>query len=309
MIDLVTVGQLTLDDIVFLDNQIQRKVIGGGALYSAVGARLWDSKTAVNSVTGDIFYQKIIKDISKYDINTEGIKAIKGHGIELWILHESNNKKQQILKLCSRKYTELDQLRAEMPEKLTKANAFHIAPQSINGQKKILKSIFNIKKNPIITLDLQADNFINIDHYKNDFPYDKVTVFLPSREEIEIIWQEDDMKKWLKKEAPPELAYIVIKLGEDGSLVYNKKDNLLMKIPIFPTSKIKDTTGAGDAFCGGLLAGIEKNKDIFEAAIMGTVSASFVVEHLGALNTRLPSARELNKRYQYVKAKVEKISF
>lgn len=305
MIDIVTVGQLTLDDIVFLDNKIKRKVIGGGALYSAIGARLWELDTAIHSVTGDAYYKEIIDGISKYEINIEGIKEISGHGIELWILHESNNEKQQVPKLCSKKYTELDPLRDDIPAKLNSAEGFHIAPQSVNGQKEILNNISKLNYNPIITLDLQADKFINISDYKNKFPYDQLTAFLPSREEVQIIWKENDMEKWLREVAPSNIPYIVIKMGEDGSLVYSQEDDKIIKIPIYPTSKVKDTTGAGDSFCGGLIAGLKRNENILDAAIMGTVSASFVVEHLGALNTRIPSLEELNERHQYVKERVE----
>lgn len=306
MVDIVTVGQLTLDDIVFLDNKVQRRVIGGGALYSAVGARLWHAKTAIHSITGDAFYKEVIEDISEYDINTEGIKNIQGHGIELWILHESNNEKQQVPKLCSKKYTELDPLRGPIPKRLANAKAFHIAPQSVSGQKEALRYISELNNEHIVTLDLQADKFIKIDEYRNNFPYEQLTVFIPSREEIEMIWNESNMQKWLKKIAPKNIPYIIIKMGEDGSLVYDTRNDSIFKLPIYPTSAIKDTTGAGDSFCGGLIAGLQRKEDILDAAIMGTVSASFVVEHLGALNTRIPSSEELNNRYQYIKERVEK---
>ncbi len=306
MVDLVTVGQLTLDDIVFLNDNVKRKVIGGGALYSAVGARLWNAKAGINSITGDIYSKEVIDGISEYEIDVDGIKIIDGHGIELWILHESNKAKQQVPKLCSKQYTELDPLRGKLPNKYKEVKAFHIAPQSVEGQKAVLNDIDSNLDNPIITLDLQADKFINISEYKKDFPFDKLTVFMPSREEIQMIWKESDMKNWLRNTAPSEIPYIVIKMGEDGSLVFNRKKDSIYKIPIYPTANIEDTTGAGDSFCGGLLAGLEKNNNIVDAAIMGTVSASFVVEHLGALNTRIPVQKEIKERFKYLKDKVER---
>jgi hypothetical protein len=41
MIDIATVGRLTMDDIVLVDHPCRAGVLGGGALYSAVGAQIW----------------------------------------------------------------------------------------------------------------------------------------------------------------------------------------------------------------------------------------------------------------------------
>jgi sugar/nucleoside kinase (ribokinase family) len=42
-----------------------------------------------------------------------------------------------------------------------------------------------------------------------------------------------------------------------------------------------DPTGAGDAFCGGFLAGYRRTYDPLEAVLFGNISASLVVEGTG----------------------------
>jgi sugar/nucleoside kinase (ribokinase family) len=42
-----------------------------------------------------------------------------------------------------------------------------------------------------------------------------------------------------------------------------------------------DPTGAGDAFCGGFLAGVCATGDVLMAARQGAVSASFAIERNG----------------------------
>ena len=54
----------------------------------------------------------------------------------------------------------------------------------------------------------------------------------------------------------------------------------LLEVPALPVVAI-DPTGAGDAFCGGFLAGLMRTGDAFAAACFGTVSASFAVEAFG----------------------------
>jgi sugar/nucleoside kinase (ribokinase family) len=46
-----------------------------------------------------------------------------------------------------------------------------------------------------------------------------------------------------------------------------------------------DPTGAGDAFCGGFLAGLKKTYDPLRAALHGNVAASLAIEGTGALYT------------------------
>ena len=58
-----------------------------------------------------------------------------------------------------------------------------------------------------------------------------------------------------------------------------------------PDVKIKDTTGAGDAFTAGLLAGIIKNYSFSDALRLGQVNALSVLQHFGA-KYKLLSERE-----------------
>ena len=52
MIDIATVGWLTMDDIVLPDHSCRPGVLGGGALYSAIGAQIWADRVGIHSVTG-----------------------------------------------------------------------------------------------------------------------------------------------------------------------------------------------------------------------------------------------------------------
>jgi cytidine kinase len=68
--------------------------------------------------------------------------------------------------------------------------------------------------------------------------------------------------------------------------------------------EVLDTTGAGDSYCGGFLAGLVAGRPAVECAVMGTVSASFVVEACGALATPQPTASERADRFSSVLRRV-----
>jgi len=71
----------------------------------------------------------------------------------------------------------------------------------------------------------------------------------------------------------------IITLGEHGSSVYTNGT----KTKIAPASprQVVDPTGCGDAYRGALLAGLSTGKDLVESAMLGSICASFAVEHHG----------------------------
>jgi len=72
---------------------------------------------------------------------------------------------------------------------------------------------------------------------------------------------------------------IVTTLGEMGSLVCTQ--DCEKSIPAIKPREVVDPTGAGDAYRAGLLKGLVQGKDIEECAMMGSVCASFAIEHYG----------------------------
>jgi sugar/nucleoside kinase (ribokinase family) len=73
---------------------------------------------------------------------------------------------------------------------------------------------------------------------------------------------------------------VVVKRGVQGQMIYDSKSKRRWELPAYP-SRMADPTGAGDAFCGGYLAGFVKTNDPLEAALYGSVSASLKVEGTG----------------------------
>ncbi|KAI0035582.1 Ribokinase-like protein [Vararia minispora EC-137] len=110
-------------------------------------------------------------------------------------------------------------------------------------------------------------------------------------------------------------GFVVIRSGEMGSYVLSRgHGGEWIDAYWQDQSKVIDVTGAGNAFLGGLAAGITlESGDVYEAALYGTVSASFVIEqgglpHLTRLSPNTPDIEEWNgdsprKRLEEVRAR------
>ncbi|MGH6846387.1 MAG: PfkB family carbohydrate kinase, partial [Methylocella sp.] len=72
----------------------------------------------------------------------------------------------------------------------------------------------------------------------------------------------------------------VVTRSEQGSLVVTR--NEVLAVPAFPAERVVDTTGAGDLFAAGFLAGLSKSKDLETCARLGALAAAEIIQHIGA---------------------------
>jgi sugar/nucleoside kinase (ribokinase family) len=98
---------------------------------------------------------------------------------------------------------------------------------------------------------------------------------------------------------------IVIKRGGRGQLVYERSSHARWTIPAYP-ARVRCLNGAGDAFCGGFLAGFRTAYDPLQAALQGNISASLAIEGTdpfyaldcmpGLAQARLEALRDMIRR-------------
>ena len=89
-------------------------------------------------------------------------------------------------------------------------------------------------------------------------------------------------------------AVLVITRGEHGCSIY--EENGRSDIKALTPHRIVDPTGVGDAFRGGLMKGMARGKSFKEAAQVGTVAATYALEHLGG-QSHAYTMQEFSERY------------
>ena len=91
---------------------------------------------------------------------------------------------------------------------------------------------------------------------------------------------------------------VITTKGEDGSLITTGGTSIT--IPVVKPNQVSDPTGAGDSYRGGLIKGLIEGKQLAEAALMGSVCASFAIEVQGTQGYNFTSA-EFQQRLSTVK--------
>ena len=72
---------------------------------------------------------------------------------------------------------------------------------------------------------------------------------------------------------------VIVTLGSEGVLV--KNSTIVAHIPAFDAGPVVETTGAGDAFTGGLAVALAEGKDVLQAARFGCAVAGLSVTRPG----------------------------
>lgn len=75
---------------------------------------------------------------------------------------------------------------------------------------------------------------------------------------------------------------VVVKMGAEGALWFSNGRMEGVRVPAVPVERIVDGTGAGDAFCAGLLPAWFEGKPAAEALAAGCRLAAQALTHIGA---------------------------
>jgi sugar/nucleoside kinase (ribokinase family) len=98
--------------------------------------------------------------------------------------------------------------------------------------------------------------------------------------------------------------FVMIKKGEHGALLVSSDGAFAM--PAYPAKVVRDPTGAGDTFAGGVLGYLDQQgsfdtSTLRRAMVRGTVMSSFTIEDFSARRLQELSKEDIDRRVaQYV---------
>jgi adenosine kinase len=75
---------------------------------------------------------------------------------------------------------------------------------------------------------------------------------------------------------------LIVTRGEHGSSVITTEGRV--DVPAVPPHRVADPTGVGDAYRGGLMKGIACGLPLADCARLGSVAATYALEHLGGMS-------------------------
>lgn len=282
----LTIGGLTLDDIVTSNGDVYPNVPGGNALYAALGARLWMDQVGMLTFAGADYPTDVLDRVAAAGVDVSHVRSLPVPSIHLWMLYEPDGRRQIAYQHRSSHLSRLGAVAAEeiprIARELVADGAIHLAALPVSLQEPLLALLRPLGRQ--LTLDsIEARGTVGGDltDYWRGSMFGGVAAFLPSQEEFEALRGPLGTTEAIRALGAAGLPVIVIKQGERGVVIHARAGGE-WQIPAFDTIAI-DPTGAGDAFCGGFMAGLLETGDPVEAGLRGVVSASFTIEAIGGL--------------------------
>ena len=274
---LCIIGNVTIDDLVIAPGTIRTGLPGGNAAYAALGARVWADDTNLNisiiSRSGEDSARQI-ESLTRFEIDVSRIEVELGPSIRNWVLYTESGERQFALQVPRERRDRLCPDVDDLPPNIGEFDLIHIAGLPAKHQYRILQ---RLDQTPVPTqLDLgEVDREIMLQALLH------LDIFLPSLTEYHLLMGTSlSFHEGMRYLAGCGPSHVIVKLGDQGSIVYDRATDRLAHIPACDAMAI-DTTGAGDAYCGGFAAGWLLTQDAISAAVYATVAASFAVEGYG----------------------------
>jgi sugar/nucleoside kinase (ribokinase family) len=308
VVDFVCCGGLRIDYLITHDGQAHLREMGGNALYAAVGARVWSEGVGLLARVGENYPAGWLNALQQHGLDVSGVRVAPGPQ-DMRTFYAYTDQRTRVdtdpaFHLARIGLPLPDELRdyvhstpgqddpneyeplavrpEDWPSAYDGARALHLSPISIRTQTDLP---IHARQAGIAKVTADPGERYMVPRLRRHIEalLQNVDAFMPSEMEVGSLLGKD-VDWW---DAAVEFArhgprVVVIKVGDQGALVYERDTSRRTRVPPYP-ARVVDVTGAGDGFCGGFMVGLAETGDAVRAALYGTVSASFVIEGYGAL--------------------------
>ena len=302
-------GGLREDYCITHSDQAFLGVLGGNAAYAAAGAAVWARSVGIVGRVGSNFPAEWLERIRSAGIDTDGIRLLPDHqdtrtfykylslqervdtnpaahflraGIPLPLgladyrsSTEGQDNQDEFGPLAIRP--------SDLPAGLKATAGAHLAPGDYLTHS-VVPTRLRESGVRLITVDPSIRYMQPDFRHKLRILVNGLSAFLPSEAEARSFFQPRPPGLWEMAEefASFGCPIILVKRGAAGQYLWDSNAKRRWHIPATP-ARVIDVTGAGDAYCGGFLVGLEQTGDAIEAGLRGNVSASLAVEGHGPL--------------------------
>lgn len=281
MIDLVSYLNRTPEKGETVFGRAFQQGFGGKGSNQAVMAALLGADVSMITAVGDDAYGKEwLTHYKEEYIHTEAVQVIpeSNSGVAaIWVEADGDNR-IVIAPGANEKLTA--EMVADSFKKLPEPAV--VLSQLENPQSAILEGFKQAKEIGAVTIlnPAPAEKLHNdMLTYTDWLIPNETELALLAKEMFQL--EEEDISELIRQFAEKTQTNIVMTAGEKGAYLYMPKEN--SSIEIIPTIKVeaKDTTGAGDAFCGTFAYGLANNLDVRKVIELANVVASDSVQKNG----------------------------
>lgn len=266
--EIAVVGNLIVDDLVYDDGSTRMGQAGGAVVHAALGAALWDVPVGIVSIAGSDYPAEVLKRLADRGVNLDGVRRHNGPSMRTWLLYEGS-RRRVVHRLSSPPHETMSPAVGDIPEAWSPA-AVHLCPMPLHRQRAWLEHLS--ETSALVSVDpfalIQESTWAECVE-----AFAHADALLASEDEILLPLDVDQRLRWFESGIP----LVLFKQGAAGGTVYDATRRRVLGWE-GRCERVVEPTGAGDAFAGGLLAGLCRGEPIERALEKAVVSASFSLE-------------------------------
>jgi len=296
MSELVILGSIALDSVETPFGAVT-DALGGAGIYSSYAASLFASVKLVG-VVGEDFPEEHLEALRERRIDTKAVERVPGGRTFRWAGRYEYDMNQA--HTLSTELNVFADFRPELPEEYCAAEYVFLANIDPQLQLSVLQQLSSPKLTACDTMNFWIEN--------------KPEALSRVLSRVDLALMNDAEARQLTGVANLIRAgtrilamgprFAIVKKGEHGAMLFSR-DGVFIAPP-YPLATVKDPTGAGDSFAGGLMGllcrmGDPDEAKLRRAVIGGTVMASFCCEEFGLGRIAAVTPADVRERYEEIR--------
>jgi sugar/nucleoside kinase (ribokinase family) len=293
---LVVVGSIALDSVQ-TPNDARENVLGGSAVYFSYAASYFTSVRLVGAV-GEDWPSEHTQTLQARNIDTDGLHVVQGGKTFRWsgkYLPNMNDRETLEVHL-----NVLGEFLPELPEPHRQCKYLFLA----NGSPKVQMQVLSQANGPRLVVADTMDLWIREEHDELVELFKKIDGLVINDSEAKLLTGTENLVEAGHKVREMGPKFVVVKKGEHGAMFFSEHETYVL--PAYPTERVVDPTGAGDAFAGGMMGYLAEQdkidaKTLKEALAYGILVASFNVEDFSLERMKQIDRSDLELRLEQYK--------
>jgi sugar/nucleoside kinase (ribokinase family) len=289
---LLVVGSVALDDI---DGPFgpHRDLLGGSASFIARAASYFTRHVAVVGVVGDDFPQRHLDELAALGVDTAGIERKPGETFR-WAGRYAPDLATRVT--LDTRLGVFAEFQPRVREESRDAQLVLLGNIDPELQLDVLTQV----RAPALVAADTMNLWIDIRRDALERTLAKVGTLMVNDEEARLLAGDHNLRRAAAHILKMGPTSVIIKRGDAGALLFHGGG--VFAAPAMPLADVKDPTGAGDSFAGGLMgylayAGDMSPGTIRTAMIMGSVMGSFAVEQFSVDGLRDLTRARIQQRF------------
>ena len=276
----VVVGNLTIDDVVLPTGATRMATLGGNSVHAATAVLTAGAGVALVARRGEDFPAGALDALAAEGVDLSGLVEISGPTVRNWVVYEEDGRRHWLYRTPGERSQQVAPQPSDLNRHLLgRAAVVHVAAMPLGHAEQIVARVREQTPGALITLDTH-ESWDSAVAGRVLALASSVDWFVPSMEELTELTGSGSPVPALRQLAAGGVGRAVAKAAAAGAYVL--EGGRITRVPAL-RAEVADSTGAGDAFCGGLAAGLARGLGIVESAGLGAAVAGTAITASGSL--------------------------